>query len=875
MLRLHLATGGLALAMNLLLSACGGGGGGGVPDTGGGGPSGGPDIVVTGFTGVPTATLNSTHQVSFTVANAGGTAGSFVPRVDLGPDPDLRIDAFFIGMQTSLVILNPGQSTTVTLSVKIPDNLGTGTYYMGPVLDVAGDVDPANNTRSAAVSIAGLACADDIYEADNRPAAAKLLQLGQPQLHNHCNGSSDWVQFDAAAGTTYGFNTTDLGMDAWALLRVYDADGATVLASSNRSIDGVRPQRLTWTATRTGTFYLRAYPAVPTSSVGPDTDYVLGFGDLRPDLVPGSVYAGYQVYAGGTTDTSVEVQNIGFAASAPTKLTWYLSNDAVITTADLPLLTVDVSALGAEQSFMQYSTPVPVPGTVMPGDYYIGVIVNPDQSLDEYAFVNNATVGKPIQVFGLTNCTPDQYEEDDTIGAANAILVGADAQQRNLCDDGIDWLTFDATAGVSYHISSNEGYSVIAPDQTTTLTLDSNGNFTTAESGTHYIRVRSGFYANQGGNYNIKLDPALPDLAFYSMLNPTPSAIYAGGWVDVSMTLQNKGYLPSAGYEWSIHRSDNPAPDTTAPLVASGSMPSLVNGSYGTMAYVTTRVYFDKDMTPGNYYLVGALDRAGAIAEVREDNNLSPISTITVSAPPCAVDAFEDDDSLAAATDIPEATTQTRNHCDDLVDWVRFVAPADGVYLASAIRAGGSSPRVDVMEADGATPAQIQVSDDIVKSDGVPWQTSWNAVSGNTYYLKLDNTSKFSNGNYALTVKRCAIDEFEDDDNVASAGIAAFGVLQARNHCEDDNDWVRFDAIQGTSYTIVATNVGTASKVAIDLYDTNGTSRLIWGGTSFQGGKGREISGWVAPATGTYYIRLYQDFANGWGENTGYTLQIN
>lgn len=862
-----------------LATACGGGGsgdGGSTVNTGG--SSGGPDIAVTGFTGVSTATINTSYQVSFTVVNNGSAAASFSPRVNLSPGSDLDTDASRIGVQYTTVLLNPGQSTVINITVNIPNGLASGTYYMGPSLSVVGDTNLANNTMSAPVSIAGLACTDDAFEADNGVASSKALLLGVPQTHNHCNASSDWMRFDAVAGTVYGFNTIKLGTNA-ALLRVVDSDGTMLLATSQSSSysysNSATAQRLSWTAPHSGTFYLRASPTSPMSSVGPNTDYVVSLGDMRPDLVPRNPYAATWVYAGGILDTSVQVSNIGFAPAGASTLTWFLSGDPVITSADLPLLTINVSALNVEETFTQYSTQVPVPGTVAPGTWYIGVLANSDASVDEYSQVNNATVGAAINVLGLTNCLPDAYEDDDTIGTAKALVVGAAAQQHNLCDDGSDWYQFTAAANTSYHITSGKSYTVYGPDTVSALTLDTKGNFTATQSGTYYAHVLNGYFPNQGASdYTMKLDLALPDLNFYTALNYWSNTVNAGGWIDVGMTIQNTGFLPSASYEWSIHRSNNIALDASAPLIVSGTMPALDDRSF--MAFSTPRVYFDKTLAPGTYYLRGALDRANTVAEVSESNNLSDAVTITVTAPPCAVDAFEDDDSPATSSTIAEATTQTHNNCDDTLDWVKFTAPANAVYLATAYRSIGS-PSITVLESDATTAAQIQRSEIISKGSTVPYQASWTAVAGNTYYLKVDDSNNFlsnSGYSYTLTVNQCLIDAFEDDDTFGTAKPAVLGVLQTRNHCEDDDDWILLDATQGTSYTVVATNVGPASTVAVDLYDSTGTNKLV-SGTSYSGGKTREIRGWVAPATGTYYIRLYQNFAVGWGENTGYTVQIN
>jgi hypothetical protein len=878
MLRIKPAVSVVVLGLNLLLSACGSGSGGGDVNSGAGVSGNGPDIALTAYTGTSTAAIGVSYPVSFTVINNGSVEGGFVPTINLSPTTDLTVDATPIGLPQSFHLLAPGQSIVINITVKIPLALASGNYYMGPVINVVGDSNLANNTMASQVSIVGLSCINDTYESDNTAGTALPLLLGESQSHNHCDATSDWMRFDAVAQTSYGFNTIATGSNARAILRLYDSDGKTQLATSQANSGGLTGQRLSWTAPRTGTYYLRAAPAYPLYSVGPYTEYSVSFGDIRADLVPSNMYAATGVYAGGLFDASVQVNNIGFAAASTSTLTWYLSVDPLITSTDMPLLVVNVPTLAISASFTQYSTKVPVPGTVATGNWYVGVIVNSGDNVDEYAKGNNATPGSAFTVSPLTQCTADAYEEDDIITAAKPIIIGGVAQQHNLCDDGSDWYKFDATANTSYHVTSGESYRVIGPDQVSTLALDANGNFTATQNGTYYISVLDSLFANQGGNYSIKLDMALPDLNFYVPVSNSSNTVYAGGWIDVGLSIQNTGFIPSASYEWSVHRSTNINLNATAPLLASGTMPGLLNNSY--MDYPKARVYFDKTIAPGTYYLRGILDRTNAVAEVREDNNLSDLSNsfslITVTAPPCAIDAFEDDDSPSTASTILEASTQTHNNCDDSLDWVKFVAPVTGVYLATANRLSGS-PDIRVLEADASTLAQIQRSEKLVKGSSVPYQASWNAVAGHTYYLEIDDSNNFlSNSGYAytFTVKQCQIDAYEDDDTVATAKVAQLGVLQTRNHCEDNDDWILLNATQGTSYTIVASDVGSASSVSVDLFDSSGSNKLV-SGLSYAGGKTREIRGWIAPASGIYYIRLYQQSAVDWGENTGYTLKIN
>ena len=105
---------------------------------------------------------------------------------------------------------------------------------------------------------------------------------------------------------------------------------------------------------------------------------------------------------------------------------------------------------------------------------------------------------------------------------------------------------------------------------------------------------------------------------------------------------------------------------------------------------------------------------------------------------------------------------------------------------------------------------------------------------------------------------------------LVTALIAVGAAAQSRNHCADGHDWVSFNAVAGTQYTITGANVGSAANVFLTLYDTTGSGALAFG-SSAQGGKKNVIT-WTAPSSGTYYVDAAERTI--WGPNTDYTLQV-
>ncbi len=86
--------------------------------------------------------------------------------------------------------------------------------------------------------------------------------------------------------------------------------------------------------------------------------------------------------------------------------------------------------------------------------------------------------------------------------------------------------------------------------------------------------------------------------------------------------------------------------------------------------------------TDSNEY---AFHQHATVLETDETDNVRVLSAhqVTVSAPACAEDAFEPDDSTETATPISVGQTQIRNFCHDNSDWLQFDAIQGNVYKIS------------------------------------------------------------------------------------------------------------------------------------------------------------------------------------------------
>lgn len=100
----------------------------------------------------------------------------------------------------------------------------------------------------------------DLYEPDNSAAQASLITANGPaQVHTlHAAGDQDWIAFDAVQGVIYTATTFDLLLDTDTVLRLYDVDGATLLAVNDDYPGSPEPlaSQIVWNAPAAGRYFL-------------------------------------------------------------------------------------------------------------------------------------------------------------------------------------------------------------------------------------------------------------------------------------------------------------------------------------------------------------------------------------------------------------------------------------------------------------------------------------------------------------------------------------------------------------------------------------------------------------------------------------------
>lgn len=871
----------VAAALSLVLTACGGGGGGaggaGGASTGGGSTSL-PYLKVTSFTPPATAVAGSTVSVGVTVTNVGGTstpgAGVTLYMATVS-DPTQSVGG--IGAGVYIGDIAPGQSASITVTGTIPYSLMNGAWIIGASVPNPTATSIVYETATSNITVTGgSTCTSDGFESDDTLAKAKAATFGVAQQHNMCEATADWISFSATQGQTYTIGAYDLGYNASIMLDLYGTDGATRLTQSSLTdvFSSSRPS-IVWTAPASGTYYVRAWPWFGVSRTGSNTEYTLTVADQRADLqMMGFGVAATSVVPGSLLSVTDTAKNKGFVASTATDVSVYLSTDATVTTADRLLCsrTLPALAVGAESYGSAWGCGIPA--DVAPGSYYLGAIVNATGGSPEFNIDNNGSTAVALTVTPLGACAPDAYEEDDLAANAKPLPIGT-VQQRNHCDDATDYMSLSLTAGQSYTVTLASANSLdgtlTAPDASVSSFYGyKTKTFTATQTGTYLLNVVSTNGQGAGRDYAVSYDVSRPDLVTsYPYITNSPTNLIAGGVMPTSFSLTNTGYAPTNGpFTLGLYLSTNPTPTTADLLVGEVRISALMDPYAG--VWVSPNILLPKTLAPGTYTLASIVDTANEQVEVNESNNvtLSP-TTFTVVAPPCAVDAYEDNDSRAQASSLALATTLNLNMCDDNVDWFKVTATANAPLVATVDLSqfwGPSAPTI--FNADGSSPATIFYS-----GAASPSQVSWQAVAGQTYWLSTQGA--LPNGStstgYTLRAAHCTPDAYETGDTMASSTAVTVGAAaQARNFCENPVDWANFTASAGVTYTITGASVGANGLARLNLYDAAGTLIV----TSSKSGGNYLIRNWTAPTSGKYYIKI--DQPNSYiGEGTAYTLSVN
>jgi murein DD-endopeptidase MepM/ murein hydrolase activator NlpD len=128
-------------------------------------------------------------------------------------------------------------------------------------------------------------------------------------------------------------------------------------------------------------------------------------------------------------------------------------------------------------------------------------------------------------------------------------------------------------------------------------------------------------------------------------------------------------------------------------------------------------------------------------------------------------------------------------------------------------------------------------------------------------------------GNFDLQAPLlCPADVWEPNDNYYAASLLTPNSAPESQlfDIEQDEDWLRLDAVAGGKYVIWTGNLAAAVDTTLQMYDTDGLT-LLDSDDNSGGGNASRLE-WYAPASGTYFVRVIRAPGSTYGCSASYSI---
>lgn len=236
-------------------------------------------------------------------------------------------------------------------------------------------------------------------------------------------------------------------------------------------------------------------------------------------------------------------------------------------------------------------------------------------------------------------------------------------------------------------------------------------------------------------------------------------------------------------------------------------------------------------------------------------------------------DAYEPDNTYRQAKTIGTtgvAQTHTIHLARD-VDWMKFNATKGVNYNIETLNLrNGADTVLELYDRNGVT--RLALNDDW--NGSLASRIVWTAPRTATYFIRVrDFNTRRAGVGYDVRISAAVTDAYEPNDIPSRAkSIGTTGGIQTHTiHRAGDVDWMKFSATVALRYTIETLNLRNGADTVLELYSTNGTTRLAVNDDRSGASYASRLV-WTAPRTGTYYIRVrdYSSLAAG----VGYDVRI-
>jgi hypothetical protein len=256
--------------------------GGGEAQTTVGAAATGSNLRIAGFTVAPNPAgglwARLTIENSGTAATGRGFFADLYNQVPAGPGN-------FTGSVHMWVSEPLAAGATRTLEAQVTQGSGQGNITLYALVDSTGAIAESDEGDNVSAGVTQCLAAEDAYEDDDSPAAAKPLNPGSSQARTIGGpGNPDWMLLGATYGRFYALYTSNLAPLLDTRVRIVASDGQTVLSYNDDGDPTTRASALWWSPPAPGTFYALVddwHPAAGGCSAG----YTISFVDAGPGWV--------------------------------------------------------------------------------------------------------------------------------------------------------------------------------------------------------------------------------------------------------------------------------------------------------------------------------------------------------------------------------------------------------------------------------------------------------------------------------------------------------------------------------------------------------------------------------------------------------------
>jgi subtilase family serine protease/subtilisin family serine protease len=344
--------------------------------------------------------------------------------------------------------------------------------------------------------------------------------------------------------------------------------------------------------------------------------------------VPSTAVAGSAMTVTSTTRNQGGVEAVDFVTA------FYLSLNSTWDVGDTRLGGHQLAALAAGQE-VTVSTPVTVPASTAPGEYYVIAYADDERTVTEPVENNNTRAATTRVKIG----------PDLTIASVSAPLTGGAGQTLSVSHSvrNIGAASSPPTEAAFYlstNTSLDAGDIELGRRPVPGLAGGVTNALTVAVTIPHEVGVGSYYViavadpdnlvveaVESNNNYRSGIIRIGPDLTLTTLTAPT--SMVAGTVVSATDTNRNTGGGIAASSSTSFYLSLNTTVESGDILVGSRVVPQLAPGG---SQMATTALTIPSGLAAGTYYLIAVADAAETVEETSESNNTKRL-TIKVSAP--------------------------------------------------------------------------------------------------------------------------------------------------------------------------------------------------------------------------------------------------